>query len=268
MFAWRFRQMENTWQQASLEGYPQTNKPRSLRRRLADEGAVSVVVALLEQVPIETSYDVFRVGKDPLKAAVDNAVGSIGGDVLGKVASGVSRGISKVITSKAVSNFSRAVADGVGNAVPVQKWTGEVKNAIVDFGQRIKAKVWGSVGPARVSLDADSLAALRATGLDDAAIQRHIDTLGDIYVFRGSTEGFVGNPVLQRLGISPTSIDPVVATTFAAEGASRGANPVVMSLLPEQLRQLFCNASTSKFSAWVRSVRLGIIPHLCSDISK
>lgn len=86
----------------------------------------------------------------------------------------------------------------------------------------------GKLAPERVSLDADSLAALRATGLDDTAIQHHVDVLGDIYLFRGSTEAFAGNPVLQKLGISPTSIDPVVATTFAAEGAARGANPVVM----------------------------------------
>jgi hypothetical protein len=76
-------------------------------------------------------------------------------------------------------------------------------------------------------LNGSTLAALRGTGLDDAAINKYLDTLGDVYVFRGTTKGFAGNPALQKLGVTPTSIDPLVATVFAAEGSMKGANPVV-----------------------------------------
>lgn len=55
-----------------------------------------------------------------------------------------------------------------------------------------------------------------------------MDVLGDVYVFRGTTEGFAGNPVLQQLGLSPTSIDPLVSTVFAAEGAAKGAKPMIL----------------------------------------
>ena len=78
------------------------------------------------------------------------------------------------------------------------------------------------------SLNAETIRALRAAGLNDAAIARHLEVLGDIHVFRGTTEGFAGNPVLQRIGLTPTSVDPVVATAFASEGASKGVNPLIL----------------------------------------
>ena len=52
--------------------------------------------------------------------------------------------------------------------------------------------------------------------------------LGDIHLFRGTSEGFPGNSVLQRLGISPASVDPLVATIFAVESNTRGGNGILL----------------------------------------
>jgi len=53
-------------------------------------------------------------------------------------------------------------------------------------------------------------------GADDAATA----------FFRGTSEGFAGSPVLQRIGITPASIDPVVAAIFATEAENYGRGVV------------------------------------------
>lgn len=69
--------------------------------------------------------------------------------------------------------------------------------------------------------------ALRGTGLTDVEIVSRLEVLGDLILFRGSTEGYFGTPILTQLGISPASIDPVVATIFAIEGRAFGAEPIL-----------------------------------------
>lgn len=44
----------------------------------------------------------------------------------------------------------------------------------------------------------------------------------ETYYFRGTTEGYPGNSALQRLGITPTSTDPLVSTVFATNGEQYG----------------------------------------------
>ena len=51
--------------------------------------------------------------------------------------------------------------------------------------------------------------------------------MGDVYLFRGTTEGFPGNPALQRLKISPASIDPLVATIFALESKAMAGDAIL-----------------------------------------
>jgi len=41
-------------------------------------------------------------------------------------------------------------------------------------------------------------------------------------LFRGTTEGYAGNSSLQRLGVTPTSSDPAVATIFGMESSKNG----------------------------------------------
>lgn len=42
------------------------------------------------------------------------------------------------------------------------------------------------------------------------------------FIYRGTTVGWPGNPVLQRLGYTCTTVDPLVATLFALEAANFG----------------------------------------------
>jgi hypothetical protein len=46
------------------------------------------------------------------------------------------------------------------------------------------------------------------------------------FLFRGTTEGYPGSPALQRLGVTPTSTDPAVATIFAVEASNFGKGVV------------------------------------------
>ena len=79
------------------------------------------------------------------------------------------------------------------------------------------------------SLTSNQLTALRGAGLGDAEIASQISILGDVQLFRGTTPGFPGNPVLQQLGITPASTDPLVATVFALEGKAIGGDAVVLT---------------------------------------
>jgi hypothetical protein len=45
-------------------------------------------------------------------------------------------------------------------------------------------------------------------------------------LFRGTSAGYPGNPSLQRIGVTPTSTDPVVATLFGTESEAFGQGVV------------------------------------------
>src|SRR5215212_7292635 len=47
------------------------------------------------------------------------------------------------------------------------------------------------------------------------------------YLYRGTTVGWPGNDCLQRVRLTPTSVDPLVATLFAIECARFGKAVVV-----------------------------------------
>ena len=47
--------------------------------------------------------------------------------------------------------------------------------------------------------------------------------------FRGTSEGFPGSAALQRIGITPASTDPVVATIFATESSNYGRGVVYIA---------------------------------------
>lgn len=112
------------------------------------------------------------------------------------------------------------VAMGVGGGVALGRLQG------TPLGRAGKV---GSAADALSGLSSNQLAALRNAGLGDAEIALQIQTLGDVQLFRGTTPGFPGNPVLQQLGITPASTDPLVATVFALEGKAIGGNAVVLA---------------------------------------
>jgi RHS repeat-associated protein len=65
-----------------------------------------------------------------------------------------------------------------------------------------------------------------------------IDPLGlagcDPSLFRGTSEGYAGSPNMQRVGVTPTSTDPAVATVFATQSEQYG-NGVVHIARPEDV---------------------------------
>jgi RHS repeat-associated protein len=48
-------------------------------------------------------------------------------------------------------------------------------------------------------------------------------------LFRGTTEGFPGSPALQRIGITPTSSDPIVGTLFGIEASNSGRGVLLLA---------------------------------------
>ena len=51
----------------------------------------------------------------------------------------------------------------------------------------------------------------------------------ETYYFRGTTEGYEGNASLQKIGITPASTDPLVATVFATEAEQYGKGVVYIA---------------------------------------
>jgi hypothetical protein len=48
-------------------------------------------------------------------------------------------------------------------------------------------------------------------------------------LFRGTTEGYPGSPALQRIGITPTTTDPVVGTLFGIEASNSGRGVLLLA---------------------------------------
>jgi RHS repeat-associated protein len=77
----------------------------------------------------------------------------------------------------------------------------------------------------------DEAMAVGKAGLDVAMVfipeGRIVEGAAESYLLRGTTAGYPGSPALQRIGVTPTTTDPVVATLFATE-ASRYGEAVVL----------------------------------------
>jgi len=52
---------------------------------------------------------------------------------------------------------------------------------------------------------------------------------GSTIYFRGTSLGYPGSPALQKIEVTPTTTDPVVATIFATESASYGKGVVYLA---------------------------------------
>lgn len=76
------------------------------------------------------------------------------------------------------------------------------------------------------SLSNSALGALRYIGLSDTEIASHIAVNGDVYLFRGTSPGWTGNPGSQATAVS-ASVDPYSATVFALEARTQGGSGVI-----------------------------------------
>ncbi len=65
--------------------------------------------------------------------------------------------------------------------------------------------------------------------------------VSDGYLFRGTSEGYPGNPGLQRIGVTPASTDPVVSTLFATESENFGRG-VLHIASPDDLKGIDIDA--------------------------
>ncbi|NOT09808.1 MAG: toxin [Gemmatimonadales bacterium] len=125
-------------------------------------------------------------------------------------------------------------------------WTGEVKQSVTHGAGAAVATAAGaspetahwvgvgadilmSVGPATVgALSRTGVTVATETaagaGVTEAALQSGDDAAGAL--FRGTSEGFPGSSGLQRVGVTPTSTDPLVATVFGTESQNYGKGVV------------------------------------------
>lgn len=69
--------------------------------------------------------------------------------------------------------------------------------------------------------------ALEGTGMDLAQVDDYMETLGDAYLFRGTTPDYPGSPARADSGFTPTSIDPLVATVYGLASHTQSGNGVV-----------------------------------------
>jgi filamentous hemagglutinin len=90
--------------------------------------------------------------------------------------------------------------------------------AIGKVGNLVRLSKVGGVGIVAEEAALASRTALAGeTGALARAAESEIPTL-----FRGTSEGFPGSPGLQKIGVTPTSTDPVVASVFATKSSNYG----------------------------------------------
>lgn len=80
-----------------------------------------------------------------------------------------------------------------------------------------------------------------------------------VYLFRGTSKGWPGNPNSDQHSMTYTSTDPLVATLFAV--ACRGLGPAVLLASPRgRFPELEPGPSDLLFQAWECSVTLAVRP--------
>jgi hypothetical protein len=69
--------------------------------------------------------------------------------------------------------------------------------------------------------------ALRGAGLSEIEIAQQVKLNGDIYLFRGTSPGWLGSPGAQATAVSATT-DPYIATIFALEARAQGGQALLI----------------------------------------
>ncbi|CAM3058484.1 two-partner secretion domain-containing protein [Burkholderia ubonensis] len=90
-------------------------------------------------------------------------------------------------------------------------------------------------------------------------------------LFRGTTEGYPGNPGLQKIGITPTTNDPAIATVFATGSGTSYGNGIVQVALPADLAGIevspFGNASTSTLAQLESEFAVSVAPSQFTNLA-
>ncbi|MGZ8842404.1 MAG: RHS repeat-associated core domain-containing protein, partial [Pyrinomonadaceae bacterium] len=112
------------------------------------------------------------------------------------------------VTHTVTHETGAAVARRAGASPEAAQWAG------------VGADILMSVGPAVVG----AMSRSGVTVVAETMSQSTDDATGTL--FRGTSEGFPGSPGLQRVGVTPASQDPLVATVFATESQNYGRGVV------------------------------------------
>ncbi|MFJ2986222.1 beta strand repeat-containing protein [Collimonas sp. NPDC087041] len=216
-------------------GGPGSLGPQSgVNQSLAQNGAVATgqaIVSNLKNTAIGVSQG------DP------TAIGSTAATVVTIVAGGLAGGEADVVEVGANSGnlvkigattdgeISAATNTGTNGAYAQKSTTGSGTGTYTDASGNAVAT--NSTLPSNTSVSGGS-ASTSGSGATVGA--NSAGTAGDVAasgtgstgpLFRGTSPGYPGNPVLQELGITPTSTDPGVATVFATGSATTYGNGVV-----------------------------------------
>jgi RHS repeat-associated protein len=118
--------------------------------------------------------------------------------------------LTPTVTHQAGAAGARALGASPGTA----EWVGAGADILASAGPAVVGAM--SRRAAVAALETGIATRVSTTG-GEAASSSAAGT-----VFRGTSEGFQGSPALQRIGITPVSQDPVVATVFATEAENYG----------------------------------------------
>jgi len=149
---------------------------------------------------------------------IEFGTATVGGGLL----SGAAGGVAKWWAGRGATNSVSP------NSLPLEPVPAGQSWMRLDDGSTVLETNWVATNSAAVKLSGTELGALRGAGLTDNEIAQQIDVLGDVHLFRGTSVGYPGNPVLQKLGITPASTDPLVATVFGLESKAVGGNPILL----------------------------------------
>ncbi|MBF2049791.1 MAG: hypothetical protein IGS54_20895 [Elainella sp. C42_A2020_010] len=130
----------------------------------------------------------------------------------------------------------------------------DVANALVQYPDALKPILEAGSN----FLDRE-LVALQETGLSTPDVVHLLDLFEDVPLFRGTTDGFPGNPGTQELGISPASIDPLIATIFALEGKGITGNGIVLIATQRGLGNPVVDTGNFR-RVLEREVQVGMLP--------
>jgi RHS repeat-associated protein len=139
----------------------------------------------------------------------------LGAHGLDTIGAGIRTGASGEIQETFTQQAAEAGAESLGASPGVAKGVG----IIVDIG--------AGAGP---SLTVAFTRRAAAEGVEEGVERLVVQASSEeSFLFRGTTVGFEGSPALQRIGVTPTSTDPAVATLFATEASRFGEGVVLLA---------------------------------------
>ena len=183
-------------------------------------GTVKSAYNCYQAIKREDTEEAIREG---FSVAIDVALFFTGGKILKKAEKVLTKGTKAlkniVKARKAASRTAKLVKEGTKLAEAankLRKLAGKAGEKIAGAGKFVSSKLHRSKTVSRSEQPRPQAMEL------DLQLFAESKSGKETYYFRGTTEGYPGNSALQRLGITPTSTDPLVSTVFATNGEQYG----------------------------------------------